>query len=219
MKRTGKTPSPAMVVAFIALFVALSGGAYAAKKIGSKNLRSNAVTTKKIKNGAVTGKKIKSKAVTASRLGNGAVTATGIREGAVGTTKIGDGAVTGAKLTPGERSEGYVSNRPDAVSLPSATDATVATLTLPAGSFIVTASIALGGAGAGANYILCGLRDDGVVLTTGSGFTDGAVYRDTVTLTGASDGGAVTVVCNSDAGALARSRTITATRVASVQAQ
>ena len=96
-----------MVVAFVALFVALSGGAYAAKKIGSKNLRSNAVTTKKIKNGAVTGKKIKSKAVTASRLGNGAVTATAIRDGAVAPPRLGDGAVTGARSSPqAERSQG-----------------------------------------------------------------------------------------------------------------
>ena len=219
MKRIRQSPSPAMVVAFIALFTALSGGAYAAKKIGSKNLRSNAVTTKKIKNGAVTGKKIKSRAVTNSRLGDGAVTAAKIRDGAVGTTKIGDGAVTGAKLTPGERSEGFVANRPDPISLPSSTVATVATLNLPPGSFIVTAGTALGGAGIGDNHILCDLRDDGAVLTTGSGFVNAAVYMETVTLTGASDGGAVTMTCNPDLGALARSRTITATRVASVQAQ
>lgn len=42
-------PSPAMVVALIALFVALSGGAYAAI-----NLPANSVGTKQLKNGAVT---------------------------------------------------------------------------------------------------------------------------------------------------------------------
>jgi hypothetical protein len=220
MKRIRQSPSPAMVVAFIALFAALSGGAYAAKKIGSKNLRSNAVTTKKIKNGAVTGKKIKSRAVTNSRLGDGAVTAAKIRDGAVGTTKIGDGGVTAAKLTPSERGEGFVANRPDPISLPAGTVTTVATLNLPPGSFIVTAGTALGGAVVMANnYILCDLRDDGTILTTGSGVVDALVYRDTVTLTGASDGGVVTMTCNPDAAALARSRTITATRVASVQAQ
>jgi hypothetical protein len=219
MKRIRQSPSPAMVVAFIALFAALSGGAYAAKKIGSKNLRSGAVTTKKIKNGAVTGKKIKSRAVSTSRLRDGAVTAPKVGDGAVGTTKIGDGAVTSAKLTPSERGEGFVSNRPDPISLPATTVTTVATLNLPAGSYILTAATSLGGAGAGANFILCDLRDDGTILTTGSGFVDLAVYMETVTLTGASDGGVVTMACNPDAAALARSRTITATRVASVQAQ
>ena len=219
MNRIRQSPSPAMVVAFIALFAALSGGAYAAKKIGSKNLRSNAVTTKKIKNGAVTGKKIKSRAVTNSRLGDGAVTAAKIRDGAVGTTKIGDGAVTGTKLTPGERSEGFASNRPDPLPLPATTVTTVATLTLPAGSFIVTAGTALGGTAATPNIILCDLRDDGTILTTGSGFVEIAAYMETVTLTGTSDGGVVTLNCNPDGSASARSRTITATRVASVQAQ
>jgi hypothetical protein len=47
-------PSPAMIVAIVALIVALGGTAYAAKKIGSKQLKKNAVTTKKIKDGAVT---------------------------------------------------------------------------------------------------------------------------------------------------------------------
>ncbi len=82
------------------------------------------------------------------------MTAAKIRDGAVGTTKIGDGAVTGTKLTPGERGEGFVSNRPDPLSLPSSTVATVATLNLPPGSFIVTAATALGGAGIGDNNIL-----------------------------------------------------------------
>jgi len=60
-----------MIVAVIALIVALGGSAYAAKKIGSKQLKKNAVTTKKIKNGAVTAAKLANGAV------KGAVAATG----------------------------------------------------------------------------------------------------------------------------------------------
>lgn len=41
-------PSPAMVVALVALLVALSGSAYAALKIGTANIKDNAVTAKKI---------------------------------------------------------------------------------------------------------------------------------------------------------------------------
>lgn len=52
------------VVAYLALFVALGGGALAAthlgkNSVGSKQLKKNAVTEAKIKNGAVTGPKIK----------------------------------------------------------------------------------------------------------------------------------------------------------------
>ncbi|MFN2612491.1 MAG: hypothetical protein ABR536_03870 [Solirubrobacterales bacterium] len=57
-----RTPSPGTVIACIALFVVLGGGAYAATKITklpknivkAKNIHDGAVTEKKIKNGAVT---------------------------------------------------------------------------------------------------------------------------------------------------------------------
>jgi hypothetical protein len=60
---TSYRPSPAMVIAFIALLLALGGGAYAQQlsnnSVGSKQLKNNAVTAKKIKNGAVTSSKVK----------------------------------------------------------------------------------------------------------------------------------------------------------------
>jgi hypothetical protein len=60
---TAHRPSPAMVVAIIALLVGLGGGAYAqtlsSNSVGSKQLKNNAVTTKKIKNGAVNSNKVK----------------------------------------------------------------------------------------------------------------------------------------------------------------
>jgi hypothetical protein len=49
-KLTGRLgrPSPAMIVAIVALFLGLGGGAYAAKKIGTKQLANKSVTTKKL---------------------------------------------------------------------------------------------------------------------------------------------------------------------------
>jgi len=62
-------PSPAMVVAFIALFVAIGGSSYAvtrlpAKSVGAKQLRTGAVRTANIAQGAVTGAKVKNGSIT-----------------------------------------------------------------------------------------------------------------------------------------------------------
>ena len=54
-------PSPAMIVAIIALFAALSGTAFAAlgkNTVGSKQLKAKAVTSGKIANNAVTSAKV-----------------------------------------------------------------------------------------------------------------------------------------------------------------
>jgi hypothetical protein len=55
MRRIGFKPSPAMMVAFLALLVALAGTSYAAiqlpaNSVGTKQLKKNAVTSKKVKN-------------------------------------------------------------------------------------------------------------------------------------------------------------------------
>jgi hypothetical protein len=60
MSRTkGSNPSPALVIALIALFVALGSGAYAASKIGTKDLKNEAVTGKKLAKNAVKSSKTK----------------------------------------------------------------------------------------------------------------------------------------------------------------
>lgn len=66
-------PTPSMVVAILALIVALSGSAYAVTKIGTAQIKSNAVTTPKIRNGAVTGPKLRGQSVSASKLAPGVV--------------------------------------------------------------------------------------------------------------------------------------------------
>jgi hypothetical protein len=98
-------PSPAMVVAVIALIVALGGSAYAAHKIGSKNLKKNAVTTKKIKDGAVTSGKLANGAVTGAKLAKGAVGVV-MRQGAPVTITSGSATHLDANCRPGERATG-----------------------------------------------------------------------------------------------------------------
>ena len=71
-------PSPALIIAMIALFVALGGGAYAAGKIGTSD----------IKNKAVTKAKVDKKAISSGKL----------VKGAVKTNKVADDAITNSKL-------------------------------------------------------------------------------------------------------------------------
>jgi hypothetical protein len=66
---------PATIIAVIALLVALSGAGYAATKIGTAQLKNNAVTTAKIKNAAVNTPKLKNNAVSSAKLAGGAVRA------------------------------------------------------------------------------------------------------------------------------------------------
>jgi len=61
-------PSPAMVVASIALFLAVGGIGYAAATIGTNDIKNGAVTAKKLHKKAVTTKKIKKKAVSGAKL-------------------------------------------------------------------------------------------------------------------------------------------------------
>jgi hypothetical protein len=64
-----RRPSPALVVALIALFVSLGGTSYAAftlpkNSVGTKQLKKNAVTSVKIRNKAVTAAKLNTKGLT-----------------------------------------------------------------------------------------------------------------------------------------------------------
>jgi hypothetical protein len=75
-----RRPSPATLIATVALFVALGGTGYAAfslpkNSVGTKQLKNNAVTTSKIKNNAVTTSKIKNGTVTASKINTSGLTA------------------------------------------------------------------------------------------------------------------------------------------------
>ncbi len=72
-------PSPAMVVASIALLVALGGTSVAAvnqlaaNSVGTSQLKNNAVTTPKIKNSAVNASKLASNAVVTAKIANGTI--------------------------------------------------------------------------------------------------------------------------------------------------
>ena len=133
-------PSPAMVVAVLALIVALAGSAYAATKIGTKQLKNSAVTTKKISNGAVTSDKLANGAVTSGKIENGTLNSLTI---ARGTTSSCDPA-----------SSVFV-------------DCGTATLNLPrSGRVLVMASLGYDGSNSNAYRGDCRLAADGTTAGT-----------------------------------------------------
>ena len=80
------------VVATVALFLALSGGAVWA---------ANKITSKQIGKGAVKNKNLAKNAVKAKNLAKGSVTSAKLGKSAVGNAAIADGAVSFAKLAAG----------------------------------------------------------------------------------------------------------------------
>jgi hypothetical protein len=67
MQARNRRPSPALIISIIALIAALTGTAYAAlgkNSVGSRQLKSKAVTTGKIANNAVTGAKVAKETLT-----------------------------------------------------------------------------------------------------------------------------------------------------------
>src|SRR5437763_15100003 len=102
-----KAPSPALVVATVALVVAMAGTGYAAFKVGTKNIKNGAVTTKKLHNGAVTTKKIQDGAVTGAKLDlGGASPAAFARVSAAGVLNAANSKNVGS-VSPGSVSGYY----------------------------------------------------------------------------------------------------------------
>jgi hypothetical protein len=103
-RRRVPLPSPAMVVALCALFVALAGASYALTlprdSVGPRQLRTHAVTSTKLGTGAVTARALRDGAVSGRKIRSGSVLTTDLGAGSVRTSTLANAAVTGAKLAP-----------------------------------------------------------------------------------------------------------------------
>lgn len=103
MNRLKKHLTVANVLSCMALFVALSGVAYAANtlkknQVKATNIAKEAVTSPKLKNGGVTASKLANGSVISVKLANGSVVNAKIANGAITAAKLGSGAVTAEKL-------------------------------------------------------------------------------------------------------------------------
>jgi hypothetical protein len=92
MRRARRSLTYGNVVATLALFLALSGGAVlAASKITSKQIGKGAVKNKNLAKNAVKAKNLAKKSVTSAKLAKGAVTNANIADGAVNFAKLAAG--------------------------------------------------------------------------------------------------------------------------------
>lgn len=95
MKQIRKRITYANVMSSIAVFLVLGGAsAYAAKKIGSNEIKGNSITTGKLKKNAVTTSKIKNNSITTAKIKNGAVTGPKINLTTLGTVPNATHATT-----------------------------------------------------------------------------------------------------------------------------
>ena len=121
MRFTRRRPSPAMVVALIALFVALGGPAQAKRVIDGGSIRKGTITSKQIKNGSVAKADLSKTAVRSltatppssvgsAQIADGSVLAPDLGLGSVGPGQLATGAVTGSKLAADSVGGGSVAN-------------------------------------------------------------------------------------------------------------
>lgn len=116
MKQLSKHLTFANVISCIALFMALSGAAFAAKTtlgnkaVKTKNLANSSVTALKLANGSVTMLKLKNGAVTGPKIGPGAVGSRALAGGSVRSSQLGGGVVTEGKLKNGAVTEAKLFN-------------------------------------------------------------------------------------------------------------
>ncbi len=107
MKQLSKHLTFANAISCIALFVALSGAAYAAqatlgkKAVKTQNLANGAVTTLKLKGGAVTNLKLRNGAVTGNKIAPGTIGSGQLASGSIRSEQLGGGVVTQGKLKNG----------------------------------------------------------------------------------------------------------------------
>jgi hypothetical protein len=212
-------PSPALIVAAIALFVAIGGGAWAAT--GSTKFARYARATNP-------------KASIASRGPRGRRGPRGFRGllGSTGATgrqgPAGPPGSTGATggQGPAGPSDGFVINVPQQQGLTAGSDTRIAQLSLNlGGSYIITAATELAGnASTSLNLASCTLLQNANPVAVGSADLPPSVaaFDDEMTLTAAvdtSNGTNVSLTCNPDGLGFARDVVITAVRVGTLHTE
>ena len=147
-----RRPSPALILASLALLIALTGTSYATVL----NVPDGSVTTAKIKNGAVTTPKLKNDAVNIDKLAANAVTAAQVKNGSLlkedfksGQLPAGPPGPQGPRGVPGPKGAPGVSGlqRVDAATSSSSANSKAVVATCPSGKRVVGGGAQVTGSG------------------------------------------------------------------------
>ena len=162
-----RRPSPALVVACIALLIALGGTSIAAvtqvpkNSVGANQLKNNAVTNPKMANNAVKAPELASNAVVAAKIASNAVTGPKIAANAVTGAKIADGSVAAADLASGvlpAPSAAFARFVNGSVSVPDAISE-IANLSIPAaGAYVISSKVVLSSTATSERTVTCRLE-------------------------------------------------------------
>jgi hypothetical protein len=200
-----RLPSPALLVACVALLAALGGVSYAAGV-----LPKDSVGTAQLKKKAVTGAKLRKSAVTGAKVKNGTLMAADFKAGQLPAGPQGpkgDPGIPGQQ-GPSGAGPGYISDFRFSVVVPALSTTTVQTLDVPAGTYLLFARAEVNNSsGSAANDIIsCKLAagtdqqvQNGLFLgpNTMAGETLPVSWQISHTFASA---GQVTLSCNADAG-------------------
>ncbi len=91
-------PSPAMLVALLALVMACAGTSYAAITITGKNVKNNSLTGKDIKNGSATGKDVKNRSLTEADVKAGSLSGASVKGDSLGGGQVDEAGLDASKL-------------------------------------------------------------------------------------------------------------------------
>jgi hypothetical protein len=104
-----RRPSPALVVAMLALFVSLGGVAWSAARIGSSQIVNNSIRGKDIRNRTITGRDVKNNALGNGQIRNGDLQAADSSKlgGKTAGQYLANGAAAGGALSGNYPSPGF----------------------------------------------------------------------------------------------------------------
>lgn len=122
--KTKFRPSPAIVISCLALFLALTGSALAAKaSIGSNQIVNGSVRTVDLRDSAVNSAKVADTSITANDLGTDSVGSDEIAKDAVNSDEIAENAVGSAEVAPDSLTAGDLA--PNSVTSTEIADQTI----------------------------------------------------------------------------------------------